>query len=82
MTEMLELSDKYFKAAIIKMLETNENNRKSKQRNGNSEQRQRRYKKESNGHFGTKNSFKKFIKTQQLDSTTEWRGERKKINKY
>lgn len=44
---MLELSDRYFKAAIIKMLqlaimnmlETNEKNRKSKQRN-------RRYKKE------------------------------------
>lgn len=51
---MLELSDRYFKAAIIKMLqlaimnmlETNEKNRKSKQRN-------RRYKKEWSGHFGT-----------------------------
>lgn len=81
MGQMLELSDKDFKAPIVKMLkwaianvvESNENKIWKFQR------RNIRSKEEPNVHFGTGKENNQY-KNQWIGSTTEWMGKRKSVN--
>ena len=83
MIEILKLSNKDFKAAmtktlqrtIIKLLETNEKNQKALQRNNKLWQRNKRCT-EPNRNFRTENTIPK-QKVQWIDSTAEWRGQKK-----
>ena len=73
MTEMLGLSDKDFKAAIVKMFQWAITNVLETNKKGKSQQRSRWYKEELNGNFRTKKTYtNQNLKTQLMDSITEW----------